>query len=230
MAKPKQWSPTSKQMSEYERLLKAYNKMRKHIAKAHKVITGGESSGRLPSLVNLQQERKMTMKQIRLTGRKIFNFKLKQLNRIVKGGYKAFYKDFKNQYLELYREYILDETPMGYNGIYYSKDQIDGRREESTKEAQFMEDYNRIVAMNPYVFAFLVKSGRMPAFKLLYNEFKSEFSFYESWGDEMHKAIKQAYRMDVKWAEQIVTGVTKKGMKAEREKYEKYAKTMGWRK
>lgn len=183
----KQWNPTEKQLSVYEETLKKYNKLRKQIIKAHHSLEKITPSGRMPSLVVPERQRKMSLRQIRLSGRQVFNLKIRQLKKVVHGGLQAFYSDYKKSYLELYRNYIIQDLPEGYQGRFYSEFQI---KEADPEMAQFMHDYNSLVNMNGVVFAFLVKSGRLPEFRYLYAQFVQDFSTYDNYGYKFHKAIK----------------------------------------
>ena len=136
-----------------------------------------------------------------------FNLKMKQLRKLVSGGYQEFYKDFKSQYLELYQQ-LLEESPelnpFGRGkGFLYSEEQM---KLASKEEAQFMRDYNAIVHMNPMVFAYLIKTGRIPEFKKLYAQFQGEVRTQENWLDAMDKAIKMARRFSPSDAENLLTG------------------------
>lgn len=200
------WKPTEKQLSTYELLVKKYSKMRKQIIKAHRnleEITGG----RLPSLVVPERHRKMRMAQIRMSGRKIFLAKVKQLRKIVNEGIKGFFKSYKKSYLDLYRTYIIGEDPeAGKYHTMYSEMQIKEMEATDPKMAQFMHDYNKIVTMPPEVFAFLVKSGKLPEFKYVYNELGKGLTFAESYAERMSLGLKQARRIDVKKAGDFLSG------------------------
>lgn len=199
---------TEQEYTEYEKILKKYQRMRRKIIKAHKQIAEqSHSYSRLPQLVAPERETKISLKKFRLTGRRIFNLKMKQLRKLVSGGYQEFYKDFKSQYLELYQQ-LLEESPelnpFGRGkGFLYSEEQM---KLASKEEAQFMRDYNAIVHMNPMVFAYLIKTGRIPEFKKLYAQFQGEVRTQENWLDAMDKAIKMARRFSPSDAENLLTG------------------------
>ena len=200
---------TEKEYSEYTKILKKYQQMRRNIIKAHNNFANtSKAPSRLPQLVAPERERKLSLSQIRLTPRKVFNAKLRHLNKVVKEGYYGFYKDFKRQYLKLYRSLLEEEpelnpkNPEG-KGYLYSDYQI---HLASKEEGQFMKDYNALVRMSPYVFAYLLKTGRIPAFKKLYQQFKGEVSVEENFLGQFHKAIVMAYRFKVKDAERLLMG------------------------
>lgn len=196
------WKPTQKQISQYEMLLKKYNKIRNQIVRAHKSLEKRTPTGRMPSLVVPERQHKMSMRQMRITGRQVFNLKIKQLKKVVHGGLQAFYSDYKKSYLELYRNYIIGYDPDGYQGRFYSALQI--KEAEIPELAQFMHDYNSIVNMNGTVFALLVKTGRMPEFKYLYAQFSSDLTPYENYGLKFHKAVRSARYMSIKDAKDIL--------------------------
>lgn len=207
------WKPTQNQISVYEDILKKYQKLRRQIVKAHKNLESVTPSGRMPAMVVPQRERKMSMRQIRITGRRAFALKMKQLKKIVHGGLQAFYNDYKKSYLFLYREYILPEYPMGgYSeakgmGHYYTDEQIaECERLEGKEMAQFMRDYNRIVFMNGTVFTLLLKSGKIPEFKYIYRQFASDIDMYENYAQAFHKGLSFANRINARTAENILSG------------------------
>lgn len=207
----KNWNPSKKQLSAYEELVKRYQKVRRKIIKAHRNFSEFTVSGRLPSLVVPERHRKMSVNQIRLSGRRLFNLKIKQLKKVVAGGLDDFYKKFKDSYLELYRRYIIEDDPEynpfgGEKGFLYSEDQIKLKNIDDPKMAQFMIDYNNLVRMNRYLFAFLIKSGKLPEFKQIYREFKG-LTFEESFGEDVTKAIKQSRHFDLSFAKKVAEGL-----------------------
>ena len=209
---------TEQEYSEYEKMLKKYQRMRRKIIKAHKNIAeSSRSYSRLPQMVAPEREVKVSLRAFRMTGRRAFRMKMRQLKKLVYGGYAEFYKDFKKQYLELYRN-LIDEQPEDYTAlqlynmsigkeggepVFYSEYQI---KLASKDEAQFMRNYNNIVRMNPMVFAYLIKTGRIPEFKKLYAQFQGEVRTQENWLDAMSKAIKLSRRFSPSDAERILTG------------------------
>ena len=198
---------TEQDYSEYEKLLKKYQQMRRKIIKAHKNIAEqSHSYSRLPQLVAPERETKISIKKFRLTSRRIFNLKLRQLKKLVYGGYEGFYKEFKAQYLKLYQS-LLDEEPElnpfgAGKGFLYSEYQM---KTASKEEAQFMKDYNNLVRMNPMVFAYLIKTGRIPEFKKLYAQFQGEVRTQENWLDSLSKAIKMSRYFKPSEAEEVLT-------------------------
>ena len=199
---------SEQEYNEYEKILKKYQQMRRKIIKAHKRIAeASRNYSRLPQLVAPEREKKLSITSFRISGRRIFNMKLRQLKKFVTGGYQEFYKEFKNQYLKLYQQ-LLDEEPElnpfhSGKGFLYSEEQM---KLASPEEAQFMRDYNNIVRMNPMVFAYLIKTGRIPEFKKLYAQFQGEVRTQENWLDAMSKAIKMSRRFSPAIAEKLLTG------------------------
>lgn len=226
---------TEAEYSEYERILKKYQRMRRAIIRGHKsLIEQSRAPSRLPQMVAPERETKISLAKFRLTGRRIFALKMRQLKKLVSGGFQEFYKEYKYQYLELYQR-LLDESPEGYtalqlynhynkgfklgNPILYSEDQI---KFASKDEAEFMRNYNAIVRMNPMVFAYLIKSGRMPEFRHLYQQFLGEVRTQENWLDAMSKAIKMARNFSPIEAERLL--LNPKLSKSNKEKLKTYAK------
>ena len=182
--------------------------MRRKIVRSHEQIAErSRNYSRLPQLVAPERQKKVSLGQFRLTGRRIFNLKMRQLKKFVSGGYQEFYKEFKRQYLKLYQQ-LLEESPelnpFGRGeGFLYSEEQM---KLASKDEAQFMRDYNAVVRMNPMVFAYLIKTGRIPEFKKLYAQFQGEVRTQENWLDAMSKAIKMSRRFNSRDAEKLLTG------------------------
>lgn len=201
------WNPSKKQISTYEQLLKRYNKQRKQIERAHRQLEQITPSGRMPSLVIPERQRKMTLRQIRMSGRRMFAMKIRQLKKIVHGGLQEFYNDYKKSYLELYRNYIIQDDPEGYQNRFYSPEQIaEAERLEGKEMAQFMHDYNRIVTMNGTVFTFLVKAGKIPEFRYLYRQFENDFEMYENYAQQFHKGLNWARNINPKVAKEFLSG------------------------
>ena len=175
--------------SEYERIAKAYNKMRKRILKKQQKLKDDSTGGRLPALVVPQRHRRIQQRTALKMSRRMLREKMKALYKIISKGEASFYKDFKRSYLELYRTYIIEVEPDLRNGM-YSKEQIADMFLEDPKMAQFMHDYNSIITMNPERFLVLLYTGKIPEFKWLYRELVQGLSGYDSFAERMHNAIK----------------------------------------
>lgn len=199
----KKWNPSENQISAYEQILKRYNKIRKQIISAHHNLEQIVPSGRMPSLVVPERHRKMTLRQMRLTGRRVFLLKLRQLKKVVHGGLQAFYSDYKKSYLQLYRDYIIQDMPEGYQNRFYSDLQI--KEADSPEMAQFMHDYNSLVNMNGTVFTLLLKMGKIPQFKYLYAQFVQDLDTYDNFAKLFHKAIRTARYIRIKDANDILS-------------------------
>ena len=199
---------TQQEYNEYEKLLKKYQRMRRKIIRAHEQIAErSRNFSRLPQMVAPERQTKVSLSSFRLTGRRIFAMKMRQLKKFVSGGYQAFYKEFKAQYLGLYQQ-LLEESPEKNpfgrgKGFLYSEEQM---KLASQDEAQFMRTYNEIVRMNPMVFAYLIKTGRIPEFKKLYAQFQGEVRTQENWLNAMEKAVKMARRFNPNDAKWLLTG------------------------
>lgn len=225
---PKQWLPTQSQYSEYVNILKKYNKLRKQIIKAHRNLESYTPTGRMPSLVVPERHRRMSVAQIRMTGRRLFNLKLRALKRTVKEGLDGFYKQYKNSYLELYKSLIgldPDYTPFGEGKNFkYSQDLIDRVSYSDENLSKLMEVYNRIVNLSPVVFALLVKTGKMPVFQKLYDEVGRGFIFPQRVTSEAEEAIKTwGYKLNTKQGEEMSKRILS-GDKSRIEKYMEYTK------
>ena len=205
----KQWKPTERQLSTYEMLTKKYNKLRNQIIKAHKNLESVTPTGRMPALVVPERHRKMSLRQIIVSGRLLFKLKLKQLSKVVNHGLDGFYKDYKRSYLELYRNYIIGENPEGLAfktvPMFYTEEQMNTTKINDPEMAKFMGIYNSIVRLNPYVFAFLIKSGKIPEFKQLYSELGKGLTFPESFVSQTAKAVKNwGYFMNTREASALL--------------------------
>ena len=100
----KQWKPTEKQINTYEELVKRYNKIRNQIIKAHRSLEKRTPTGRMPSLVVPERQRKMSIRQITISGRRLYGIKIRQLKKVVHGGLQAFYNDYKKLCLGVFLE------------------------------------------------------------------------------------------------------------------------------
>ena len=193
---------SQKEYSEYERLLKKYQQMRRNIIKAHKRLAQNADTGRLPQMVAPERERKISLGRFNLTGRQLFNLKVKHLKKVVLGGYQAFYKEFKWQYMDLYKSLIQEEPDIKYFGGMYSPEQI---RMAEEPDKTLMQDYNSLVRMNAMVFAYLLKTGRIPEFRYLYREMTG-IKFVDSPLERFSKAIRQGKYFSPRDAERLLTG------------------------
>lgn len=184
--------------SEYERIQKEYNKMRKRLTK--KILRFREeiTNGRVPSLVIPERKRKIPLRTALRMSRRMLRKRMSELYRFATNFETDLFKSIKQGYLELYKTYIIQEDTE-YNpfsskypdreGFLYSEEQI--KLETNPKLAQFMRDYNMIVRMSPKRFATLLYTGKLPSFARLYNEFNGKgYAFGESWADQLHEAIR----------------------------------------
>ncbi len=209
------WKISKKQYSRYEELLKQYNKMRKQITTVHRNLESVTPSSRMPSLVVPQRHRKMSVNRFNISGKMLYKLTVRNLNKMVKYGLKGFYREYKNAYMELYREYLIREDPeiprgLSLEGVYYSKEQIAKATEEI---GSLMHAYNKIANMNPYVFAYLIKTGKIPVFQKLYNELLGGFVVEEKFTSQMNSAIYDARNIDVNLAKDVLSGVNKKSVR-----------------
>lgn len=199
-----QWKPSNAQMSEYNRLLRKHNKMRQAIIDFHRKQEKEHGFGRVPSLVLPTEHKRRTRMQWKITGRQIFNQTMRELRRFANGlGLHDFYKDYKSNLLELIRERIINE-PLGAGmnarikkNWYFSDDQIEAKREDDPDIAELMKVYNRLARLSPEVVVYAYKTGRIPEFKVLYEEFLqgNTVNFYSSWAEEVTNNFKALYNM-----------------------------------
>ena len=184
--------------NEYERIQKEYNKLRKNLKKKFNVWKEDNTSGRLPSVVIPQRQRKLTQRQAMRMSRRQLRMRIKAMYGFVQKGMKGFFKEFKKSYLELYKTYIIIDDPElnpfgNEKGFLYSQEQIKLQEVSDPKMAQFMRDYNAIVRMNPERFATLIYTGKIPQFHKIYDELvkgKWGFNGYESFAEDLHNAIR----------------------------------------
>lgn len=203
-----------KSYSTYEALLKRFNKLRKQISTIHKGLEEFTPSSRMPSLVLPQRVKKIRKSSLNnISNRRLYNIQVKYLKSVVDKGLQGMMKDYKWSFLELYREYIIKEEPSiggRYNNLYYSEDQ---KANADPKMALFMRIYNKFVTMNPTVFFYLHKSGRIPSFKQLYNEFAQDFEIDESFVAQAYMATKYAGYLNQKEVLRILEETNKEDLR-----------------
>lgn len=170
MARAKEWKPTQRQMSEYDRLARIANKVRSTLLKVRKTQEQETPTGRLPALVVPKKHKlsnQINWRRIRKElGRQGFLKELKESRKLFGQGLRSYLREtFKRGYLMLWREHIgLDpEDRFGR----YSPLQM---REVDYKTGRFMQIYNRMLGMSPEIFYHMSKSGYLVDFKYIYAE------------------------------------------------------------
>lgn len=170
---------TQQEYSEYERLVKKYQRFRRKIIKEHKALQeSARSPSRLPQLVAPERIRKVRYGQIQFMGRKAFNAKKRAIESVLSAGEEGIHREYKKTYLELYRM-LISVTPMGMKNKYQKTGQIFS--EQQILDADFfygdenlsdlMKLYNQMFRLNSTVFYYAIKKGDIKPFNKIYDEF-----------------------------------------------------------
>ena len=183
--------------SEYERIQKEYNKLRKRLIKKTKKYDEENHTGNVPAMVIPQRHRKIPLRTAMKMSKREMSRRISALSKVVKEGEIGFFRKFKRSYFELYRMAI-GEEPEGFNGYRYSEQQIAEMRLVDEGLASLMDSYNALFTMNAGVFYALLRRGDIPSFKMIYAEAVSGISFYESVLDRLSEIAHNWRRMSIR--------------------------------
>ena len=201
------WTP--KQISAYEEMLKRYKKLRQQVIKVHKHFEEVTPTGRLPSLVVPKKIRKMSQRQMRMSGRKMYQMRMRELRKYVgKDIFGQYMKDYKRTYMELWRSYLIKEDPEGRFGR-FTEEQIKLASINEPETARLMELYNSTNQLSAEQFFLALKSGKIPSFAKLYNEAVGDFEVEEKFLSGLSQGLKWARRVRTSEARGILQGASR---------------------
>ena len=197
--------PSQKSIDLYNRLIAEQNKARKQLSRIHKRAEETLGTGRLPALIIPRRARKIRSNQFEGLSAKELHRRLKQYwsnlaslkEQFSRGLTSYLAKTVKEGYMALWRDQILDfsgEKPDvfgytdkegNYHGRLFSKEQI-----ENSEYGEFMKTYNRLFMLSPETFLAMLYTGRMLAFKFIYEEMKNVRDSYSgSWLQEQNELL-----------------------------------------
>ena len=201
--------------SEYERIQKEYNKLRKKLIKKTRKFEENNKTGQLPSLVIPERKRKITLRTaMRMSRRELWR-RINALRKVVNAGESGFFKQFKKSYFELYRM-VIGEDPEAFNGYKYSEQQIAEMENADSGLASLMESYNALFQMPSEIFYLLLRRGDIPAFKMIYAEAIGGVSYYESVLDRLSD-VAHGWRRMIKHGEISVEEIGEMSKKTQKE-------------
>lgn len=232
----KKWTPSLKQLSLYDELLKRQNITRKRLLKRRRIAEQeGSSFGRpLPDLVlpmKVRRHRNVMRYANQFNSYEEYRAKIRALQQLYGGKgdpLLRYYKEtYKKNILALVKGWVTDVlgyniAPQGYFGK-YSDEQIQDSNQVANDGGRFLELYNKFIGMSTGEFMAMYDSGFIPKMKYIYEEMKGvggvEFSyvdeFLESFKDFRRQALNQSNILVKSYAE-------RNGYK--QETYEKYLK------
>lgn len=167
--------PSQRSIDLYNQLVAQQNKVRKQLRKLHKKAEETLGAGRLPALVIPKSARKIRMHDFQgltpeqLHARLRAYWKAYQEKKALFGkGLKSYLaRTVMQGYLELWQgKDGIGEEPEGSFGR-YSKEQI-----ENSDKGEFMQLYNQLFTRGPEFFLALLYTGRVVAFKEIYDEIR----------------------------------------------------------
>lgn len=175
----KKWSPSLEQLESYVTLLRERNKVRRQILRKRAKVEKLKAKGvTVPDLVVPKYVRvRQNIRTYRFKGWKDYQTKMRELRRVYGKGIETYYKEtYKKNILSAYRDMITTAVqengyesdfgkPQGRGG-YYSREQI----EQAGELGDYMELYNRFVAMNPSKFQDMYENGYITPLKYMYVE------------------------------------------------------------
>ena len=207
----KKWTPSQKQLSLYDELLKRQNITRKRLLKRRRIAEEeGSSFGRpLPDLViPVKARRHRNLSSYKFNSYEEYRQKIKALQQLYGGKgdpLLRYYKEtYKKNILTLIRGWVEDilgfkYAPDGYFGR-YSDEQIQIANQMANDGGRFLELYNKMIGLSTGEFMTMYDSGFFPKMKYIYEEMKGiggvEFSyvdeFLESFKDFRRQAVNQS--------------------------------------
>ena len=183
----KKWTPSQKQLSLYDELLKRQNITRKRLLKRRRIAEEeGSSFGRpLPDLVlpmKVKRHRDVTRYSKNFDSYADYREKIKALQKLYGKGKEepdfAFYKaTYRERILNLVRDWIIkylnfDEKPAGKFGKYSDEQKSKIAWSFDLDAVRFLELYNKMISLSTGEFMAMYDSGFIPAMKYVYEEIK----------------------------------------------------------
>lgn len=179
----KKWTPSLKQLSAYDELLKRQNIARKRILRRRK-IAEEEGGGRpLPDLViPMKARRHRDVTKYKFDSYKEYREKMKALQNLYGGKsspeYQFYNEKYRKNILGLIKEWIgkyigFTENPKGYFGK-YSNEQIFTLSQVGNDFEKFLIMYNNLISMFTGEFMAMYDTGYIPRLKYIYNAMNGE--------------------------------------------------------
>ena len=205
----KKWTPSLKQLSLYDELLKRQNITRKRLLKRRRIAEQeGSSFGRpLPDLVlpmKVKRHRNVTRYSKRFDSYADYREKIKALQNLYGGKgdpLLRYYKEtYKKNITNIIKGWIVDIlnyklAPDGYFGR-YSDEQIQMANQVAQDGGRFLELYNKMIGLSTGEFMTMYDSGFFPKLKYIYEEMKGvggvEFSYVDEFLDSFSSFRRQA--------------------------------------
>lgn len=201
----KKWTPSLKQLSLYDELLKRQNQTRKRLLKRRRIAeTEGSSFGRpLPDLVlpmKVRRFRDVSRYSKRFDSYKDYQEKMRALRSLFGSKGDPTFNYFKATYraniLKLLRSWIEEKLnfrlPPEAHGR-YSKEQIELANYIGEDAGKYLEFYNKLINLETSEFQTMYDTGLIPRMRYIYNEMEGVGQF--SVIDEFIQNVKDYRRM-----------------------------------
>lgn len=202
----KKWTPSQKQLSLYDELLKRQNITRKRLLRRRRIAEEEGSAGRpLPDLVipmKAKRYRDFSRYSKRFDSYEDYRNKIRALQTLYGGKGSPelqFYKEsYKRNILNTIRDWIeteinFNQKPAGNFGK-YSEEQIYLANKVAEEGGKFLELYNKMIGLSIGEFMTMYDSGFFPKLKYVYQEMKSVGSVSFSYVDEFLYSYKDFRR------------------------------------
>ena len=214
----KKWTPSLKQLSLYDELLKRQNLTRKRLLKRRrKAEEKGSSFGRpLPDLVlpmKARRYRDITRYAPRFDSYEDYRNKIRALQNLYGGKgspeLQWYRENYRKNILGIIKGWIQDELnfnykPEGYFGK-YSEEQIQMANQVANDGGRFLDLYNKMISLSMGEFMTMYDSGFFPKLKYIYEEMKGiggiEFSYVDEFLDsykDFRRQVREQSNITVK--------------------------------
>lgn len=197
--------PSQRSIDLYNALVDKQNKVRKQLRRLHKGAEETLGAGRLPALIVPKASHKIRKSYFEGLSSAELHKRLKafwdkyQVKKALFGKGLTSYiaRVVKEGYLELWRDQIernFGESPEAFYGHTFSADQI-----KNSDGGEFMQVYNALFRQSPESFLALIYTGRMIAFKYIYQEMQmTKNNTGYSWLEQQKENLRQIGKVKFK--------------------------------
>lgn len=178
----KKWTPSLKQLSAYDELLKRQNIARKRILRRRKIAEEQGGGRPLPDLViPMKARRHRDVTKYKFDSYKEYREKMKLLSDLYGGKGSPDQQVYKNEYkrniLSIIKDWIdkylaFPEKPNGRFGK-YSEEQIYRANQVAEDGGKFLILYNDLISLSIGEFMAMYDTGYIPTLKVIYEEIQS---------------------------------------------------------
>lgn len=177
----KKWTPSQKQLSIYDELLKRQNQARKAILRRRRIIEEEGMGRTLPDLIIPKKVRRYRdMTRYRFDSYKDYREKMRALQNLFGGkgspDLQYYRMSYKQNIISVIRDWIdkylnFQEKPKSKFGK-YSEEQIYKANQIAEDGGKFLDLYNKYQSMSIAEFMAMYDTGHIPTLKIIYDEIR----------------------------------------------------------